>query len=60
MECKELASKASQLGDWGGGGKELVRIFVKSHLIMCTAREHTILVVNRILNIKGLFLHCNQ
>ena len=43
-----------------GRGKELVRIFDKSHLIMCTAREHTILVVNRILNIKGLFLHCNQ
>ena len=40
-------------------GKELVRIFVKSHLIICTVREHTILVtskkINRILNIKGLF-----
>ena len=34
-----------------GRGKELVRMFVKSHLIMCTAREHTILVVNRVLNI---------
>ena len=27
-------------------GKELVRIFVKSHLIMRTVREPTILVVN--------------
>ena len=41
-------------------GKELVRIFVKSHLIMRTVREPTILVVNRILKIKGLFLHYNR
>ena len=59
MGCKELASKASQLRELGRG-KELVRIFVKSHLIMRTAREPTILVVNRIFNIKGLFLHYNQ
>ena len=43
-----------------GRGEELVRMFVKSHLIMRTVREDTILVVNRILNIKGLFLHYNQ
>ena len=43
-----------------GEGEELVRMFVKSHVIMCTAREHTILVVNRIFNIKGLFLHYNK
>lgn len=39
-----------------GRGKEPVRMFVKSLLIMCTAREHTVLVVNRILNIKALFI----
>ena len=63
MGFKEFVSKASQLGDWGGGG-ELVRIFVKSHLIMHTARKNNVFVtskkINRILNIKGLFCHYNQ
>ena len=66
MGFKEFVSKASQLGDWRGGegGEELVRIFVKSHLIMRTARKNNVFVtskkINRILNIKGLFCHYNQ
>ena len=63
MGCKEFVSKASQASG-GGGGEELVRIFVKSHLIMRTARKNNVFVtskkLNRILNIKGLFCHYNQ